>query len=162
MGKLTQLQVQLFLKRILGHEGGYWDDPVGGPTKWGISQRSYPKLDIASLTIEDASAIYICDFISKLGEMEDGIAYQLLDFGVNSGMGTAIRHLQRELGVFVDGVIGPQTQGALAGKLEYEMIMLIIAARLNWMAGCKNVKENCSGWMRRMAKNLRYGVIDSK
>ncbi len=43
--------VQKWLVRILGHEGGCWDDPAGGPTKWGISQRSYPDLDIASLTI---------------------------------------------------------------------------------------------------------------
>ena len=50
--------------RLMGHEGGYTPgkgDP-GGETKWGISKRSYPHLDIQSLTRDDAKVIYRRDF----------------------------------------------------------------------------------------------------
>ena len=40
----------------LGHEGGYVDDPrdPGLETKYGISKRSYPAVDIKALTLEQA------------------------------------------------------------------------------------------------------------
>ncbi|CAB4180604.1 Protein of unknown function DUF847 [uncultured Caudovirales phage] len=56
------------LSNTLTLEGGLnKDDPVGGLTKYGISQRSYPKLDIAKLTPADAAAIYKKDYWDKIG-----------------------------------------------------------------------------------------------
>ncbi len=50
-------------------EGGYVIDPSdpGGMTKFGISKRAYPKLDIASLTRDEAVAIYYRDYWQKYG-----------------------------------------------------------------------------------------------
>ncbi len=44
----------------LQHEGGYVNDPAdpGGETRYGISKRAFPKVDIANLTINKAKAIY--------------------------------------------------------------------------------------------------------
>ncbi len=44
--------------------GGYTNDPVdtGGETKYGISKRAHPDVDIANLTLEDALAIYRRDY----------------------------------------------------------------------------------------------------
>ena len=41
-------------------DGGYTNDPTdaGGETKWGISKRAHPDVDIANLSLEDALAIY--------------------------------------------------------------------------------------------------------
>ena len=49
---------------LLKFEGGYVDNPDdgGGPTKYGISQRSYPDIDIESLTKEEAKEIYRKDY----------------------------------------------------------------------------------------------------
>ena len=49
---------------VLENEGGYVNDPAdpGGETKYGISKRSYPALDIKNLTVEQATAIYLRDF----------------------------------------------------------------------------------------------------
>ena len=49
------------VKIVLKHEGGYVDDPVdpGGETKYGISKKAYPFLDIKNLTIKQASDIYL-------------------------------------------------------------------------------------------------------
>lgn len=55
---------QKALSFVLKWEGVYSNDPTdpGGETKWGISKRAYPDLDIANLTPEDAAAIYYNDY----------------------------------------------------------------------------------------------------
>lgn len=157
-------KIQEWLNRIVGHEGGYWDDPVGGPTKWGISQRSYPHLDIKNLTVEDAAKIYREDYIKPLNAdmFEDGVAYQLLDFAVNSGQNNAVKCLQKELNLVSDGIIGRKTMEAILGRKESDLIQLIIASRLDFMTKLKNWPSNSRGWVRRMVGNLRYGVQDSQ
>lgn len=52
---------------VLQNEGVYVNDPSdsGGETKYGISKRSYPNLDIKNLTLEEAKKIYFCDYWLK-------------------------------------------------------------------------------------------------
>ena len=54
-------------KYVIYNEGGYVNDPsdLGGETKYGISKRSYPNLDIKHLTLEQARKIYFCDYWLK-------------------------------------------------------------------------------------------------
>lgn len=54
---------------VIGAEGGLVDDPAdpGGLTKYGISQRTYPKLDIRNLTLEQAREIYQRDYWEAAG-----------------------------------------------------------------------------------------------
>jgi len=162
--KLSEL-LQLWLIRILGHEGGEVDDPddPGGHTKWGISKRSYPDLDISALTIEQAASIYMRDYAAplRLWRFEDGVAFQLFDFAVNSGPRTAAKQLQEAVGVEPDGDIGPITLGAIAARSESDLVMLIIAERLDYMASLRTWPAHGRGWVRRMAENLRYGVEDT-
>ena len=52
------------IRHILNEEGGYVNhakDP-GGETKYGISKRAYPHLDINNLTLDEAEAIYRLDY----------------------------------------------------------------------------------------------------
>ena len=107
---------------VLEHEGGYVNDPddPGGETKYGISKRSYPDLDIAGLTESQARDIYYGDWWLKLrcpSIQGDRIAQKYLDTSVNVGKTAGTQILQRalrEVGqpVTVDGKIGPQTIGA--------------------------------------------------
>lgn len=161
MGTFTKL-----IERILGHEGGYVNDPAdpGGETNWGISKRSYPSLNIKSLTRNDAINIYHKDFWLPLqaDRFHDGIAYQLLDSAVNSGIGQTIRFLQRAAGVADDGVAGPVTLAAVAKLSESDGIMLFIAERISFMTKLKNWPNHGKGWMVRMAGNLRYGAQDTQ
>ena len=48
------------IEQVLEHEGGYVKDPkdLGGETKYGITKRFYPDVDIKNLTIEQAVEIY--------------------------------------------------------------------------------------------------------
>lgn len=156
-------RIAVWLVRCLDHEGGYWNDPVGGPTKWGISQRSYPDLYIPGLTVEAAVKIYRRDYIHRLRaeHYPHGVGFQLFDFGVHSGPKTAIIKLQQIIGVKPDGWVGPITLAALEHVSDSDLVMLIVAERLDFMADLKNFLPNARGWVRRMARNLRYGAEDT-
>lgn len=150
--------------RLIGHEGGYVNNPddPGGETKWGISKRSYPHLDIAGLTREEAREIYLLDFWHKIyaDQMPFSLAFQAFDFAVNSGIGTAIRYLQRALGVADDGYWGPITREAAMRSNEAAVIMRLSAYRLKFMTRLNNWPNASRGWSRRIADNLLIGVDD--
>lgn len=152
------------ITRLLGVEGGYVFDPrdAGGETNWGISKRSYPSVDIKNLTKEAAEAIYKKDFWDtlQLDNAPLGIANQLLDFAVNSGSQTAIRALQRAVGVADDGNIGPHTKLAIASLKPSDLIMRLLAERLLFMTRCKGWNAFGKGWSVRIAKELQYGADD--
>lgn len=151
--------------RLIGHEGGYVNNPKdpGGETNWGISKRSYPNVNIAELTRDQAKAIYRADFWDTIrgDRLFDGVAYQLFDFAVNSGIQTSIRYFQRALGVADDGHWGPISQAAADAATESDQIMLINAERLDFMTRLNNWPDASRGWARRIAGNLRYGAVDA-
>lgn len=151
--------------RLIDHEGGYVSDPLdpGGETKFGISKREYPNLVIKNLTRENAHDIYLRDFWNKINadKLPDGVAFQLFDFAVNSGIQTSIRYLQRALNVADDGHWGPVSQNAADRASETDMIMNLNAERLDYMTRLNNWDHNSRGWARRIAKNLKYGALDS-
>ena len=151
--------------RLLGHEGGYVHDPndPGGETNWGISKRSYPHVDIKNLSRHAAMAIYRNDFWDRIhgDEMPDGAAFQAFDFAVNSGIETAVRYLQRAVGVADDGDWGEVTRAAVAEMGESDIILRLLAERLDFMTRLKNWPHHGKGWARRIAANMRFGAEDS-
>jgi lysozyme family protein len=109
--------------KVLEHEGGYVCDPAdpGGETKYGICKRSYPAIDIKSLTLEQAKGIYYCEWWLRLrcNDIDnDQVAQKLLDTAVNVGKAAGVKILQKALcdvglKVAIDGVIGPKTLDAI-------------------------------------------------
>lgn len=138
--------------RVLGHEGGYVNNPKdpGGETKWGISKRSFPWVDIKNLTRDGALILYRKYFwdVLKADRFVDGVAYQLADFAVNSGIPPAIKALQRSVGVKDDGLWGPISATAAEKVSETDMIMLILAERIELMTSLKNWDDAGKGWAR--------------
>lgn len=157
--------------RLMMHEtggdpnGGYNNNPKdpGGETKWGVSKRSYPKLNIKKLTRAEAKVIWRRDFWERIhgDELPDGIAFQAMDFAYHSGFSTAVRYLQRALGVADDGYWGPVTKAAAHNMQESDVIMLFNSERLDFMTRLNNWPNASRGWARRIASNLRYGAEDS-
>ena len=151
--------------RLMGHEGGYVNNPSdpGGETNWGISKRSYPDEDIKEMTKERAKVIFKRDFWDRVqaDTLADGVAWQAADFAYHSGAETAVRYLQRALGVADDGYWGPHSQAAANASSESDLIMLLVAERQDFMTRLKNWPDASRGWIRRMSKNLRYGAEDS-
>jgi lysozyme family protein len=138
---------------VLKWEGGYVNDPLdpGGETKFGISKRSYPDIDIKNMTLEGAGEIYKKDYWNKCkcGELPYTIAAVLFDSAVNMGVQRAVRLLQKAVGVPVDGVIGPQTINA-AGKADVvELVISVLALRIEYYAGLGGWNRYGRGWTKR-------------
>jgi len=78
---------------VLKWEGGYSNDPndPGGMTKFGISKRSYPELDISKLTLRQAKEIYYNNYWLKAGctNMEFPLNIIVFDTAVNMGRSMA-------------------------------------------------------------------------
>ncbi len=127
----------------LGHEGNYVNDPddPGGETKYGVSKRSYPDVDIASLTIEQAKAIYKKDYWEKQSchLMEDwpDVAIEIFDTSVNMGVGRGGKIFQEALNlanrnerdyqnIGVDGGIGAKTISAFRSNKNKRLLFTIM------------------------------------
>lgn len=82
-------------------EGSYVNDPAdpGGETKYGISKRSYPDIDIKSLTQVEAEHIYYNDYWLKPGcdQLERRLAICVFDAMFNCGEKRARRWLTEAL-----------------------------------------------------------------
>lgn len=79
---------------VIGAEGGYSNDihDPGGETKYGISKRAYPNLDIANLTLAQAEDIYRRDYWQAAGcdHIDDPeLAILVFDCAVNQGVSKA-------------------------------------------------------------------------
>ena len=132
---------------VLANERGYVfdkNDP-GGETKYGISQKAYPSLNIKALSLDEAKKIYYCDYWLK-GKFEQisdkNIATQLFDLSVNLGIQAATIVLQRALraggiNVCEDGFIGSET---LSGVSVLEPLVLLAA-----------IKAEATGYYRTLA-----------
>jgi len=85
------------LKFVLKWEGGYNNDPrdPGGETKYGISKRSYPELDISKLTLKQAKEIYYQNYWLKCGcdELPYPFNIVVFDTAVNMGRHRAMEFL---------------------------------------------------------------------
>lgn len=127
------------IDKIIDVEGGYVNDPSdsGGETNYGITEAVARQAGYSGLMVDMprfvAEQIYAdkywnavrADDISRLSQK---VAEEVVDTGVNMGVGRAARFLQRALNVMnqqsklyadlaVDGSIGPATMTALGGYL---------------------------------------------
>ena len=149
--------------RLIGSEGGYVnraDDP-GGETKFGISKRSYPDVDIGALSVYEAKNIYYRDFWQPLGQADDAIKYQVFDFAVNSGIQTAIRKLQAAVRVADDGHWGPISSAALARMDKNDVLLRFAAQRARYFTKCSAWPTMGAGWINRLANQLDYAAEDN-
>jgi lysozyme family protein len=152
---------------IIEREGGYVDDPAdsGGPTKFGITQatltlwKGHPVTaeDIRQLSVNEAREIYRQKYVVEPGFgaiQDDRLRSLLIDTGVNHSPKRAIEMLQRALGLKDDGVLGPQTRGALKiespGKLWVKLMGERIAAYGRLITDKPSQAKFAAGWMARM------------
>lgn len=145
--------------RLIEREGGYVNNPndPGGETKYGISKRSYPHVDIPNLTKEQAKDIYRQDFYLKtrIYLLPDDLHEVVLDWAVHSGPVIAIKELQRLSGAkAVDGVIGSDTLASLAGWDHERLVELYLGQRLRFMARLIRTEPRLAqfavGWVNRV------------
>lgn len=134
---------------VLRMEGGFQNNPndkgnyrpdgtlVG--TKYGISARSYPHLDIPNLTKDDAKFIYERDYWKPVVE---AVTYfsppshllNVFDFGVNAGVARSLRFWRDAEG---DGT-------------------KFMAQRIRFYTRAQGFTTFGAGWMNRVAHLLEY------
>ena len=146
------------IEQVLEHEGGYVNDPtdLGGETKYGITKRFYPNVDIKNLTIEQAKEIYKKDYWdkNKVESLPQNLWHIYFDMCVNMGKRTAVKVLQRAANnrgkdLEVDGGLGPKTIEALNG-VELDRVR---AFRVKYYVDLITAKPEQEkfylGWFRR-------------
>lgn len=136
---------------VVSVEGGASHDlsDPGGATKFGISQRAYPALDIARLTLEEAKALYRRDYwdAHRCGLMPWAWALAVFDGAVNQG--DAVTLLQRALGTAQDGVVGAETL-ALLSQADPEAFPTFLALRAERYAATHGFPVYGRGWLKRL------------
>jgi lysozyme family protein len=167
---------------ILRREGGFVNHPAdrGGPTNFGVTQRTLSAWlgrpatldDVRNLTREEARKIYENEYLHrpKIDRISDqALREQVLDAAVLHGPATAVKMLQRALGVDDDGAIGPDTLSALGGadaaaigrRFTMQRIRFIggiitddPALRRAKEAGFRLQAEFAKGWLNRVTEFL--------
>ncbi|TCB37631.1 secretion activator protein [Acinetobacter sp. ANC 4910] len=163
--------------RLIGHEGKFTDDKndrgnwttgiigkgILRGTKYGISAMTYPDFDIKNLTLDQAKGIYKRDWWDKLNadNLDPAIVFQVWDFAINAGMGTAKRKLQKSVGMAEDGIIGPLTIKAIQKADLNDVLMKFNAERLKHYTSLSTWVRYGKGWTVRVAEQLNYAALDN-
>lgn len=153
---------------LIGIEGKYSDDErdpgnwTGGKvgvgelrgTMYGISAAAYPTLDIKSLTLPRAKALYLQDYWDKVkGDLlPDVVAVALFKEAVNLGVEGAIKAFQKSLKVDPDGVIGQVTVGIATSSPPQIVLLQFLTECLYEYTQMANFKVDGRGWTSRVIK----------
>jgi len=150
-------------------EGGTNFDPLdrGGFTKFGISAKTYPDLDIKNLTLYEARWLYYDDFWlrNRCGEFREEVSTVLFDSSVNCGVSSAARWIQQSCNLksgnlVVDGIIGSATVATANRNIHYSLIQGIVAYRLQRYSDLlrkhPEQKKYIRGWIKRVSHLLLY------
>ena len=151
---------------LVGVEGKYSDDPkdpgnwTGGAedsgelkgTKYGISAKAYPSLDIVNLSLTSAQAIYLRDFWAKLrcDTLPPEVAKVLFKQGVNMGVDEAAKAFQRSLKTEPDGVIGQMTIGLATNEPTKIVLDNFLTECAYAYTTFENFKVYGRGWLSRI------------
>ena len=163
------------IESVIAKEGGYIDDPLGGPTNMGITlgtlkrycrDESLEAKDVKNLTVHAARRIYLDEYLVRPGFNnieERWLRGQVVDAGVLHGTGMAKKWLQEVAGVKVDYDIGPITLRAI-NKIDTQASRILNNAfavkRIIYMGAItqedpKKKLPFLEGWLIRAAAFIR-------
>lgn len=159
---MTRETFQKILPHIWRHEGGYVDHPrdPGGATNLGIThktlarargKRSVTKADVRALRKDEAAKIYKKFYWDrvKADHLPTGLDYSVFDMGVNAGPSRGIKILQKAVGSYPDGKIGPLTIAASKKMTPWSAIKRYADYRLRFYKSLRTFRTFGKGWTRR-------------
>jgi lysozyme family protein len=128
----------------------------GGTTKYGISKRAYPGVDIENLDEEKAKQIYKADYWEKVSGdqiVEQIIAEEIFDTAVNMGVKSAVKLVQLTLNLVPDGSFGPKSLAAVNGVRTVEFLTTFKLIKISRYAAICNSDPTQTkfllGWINR-------------
>ena len=156
----------LYLEGGLRSDGGLNNiaSDRGGLTKYGISQRAYPSLDIENLALAHAVRLYHRDYWRAMycEQVHEGVDFMLLDGAVQHGAPAMTQLTQRLVNSKPDGRMGPKTLTAIVERPPLSLTVLLSVNRGRKYARiCANdpsQKPNLEGWYNRLAHASEYAV----
>ena len=124
---------------------------------------TYPDLEIKNLTLVQAKQIYKRDWWDKINadQINPALVFQVWDFAINAGMGTAKRKLQLAVGVLDDGIIGNLTIQAINKAELNDILLKFNAERLKYYTSLSTWPRYGKGWTLRVAGQLNYAAVDN-
>lgn len=168
--------VTKLIPHILKFEGGFVNDPddLGGATCKGITYKTYKlykrRKGLHEPTVEDLKNLSDEEFTEVLKTMywdnclgdrinSQSVANAIVDWAWNSGTVTAVKEVQRILGVEDDGIIGNITLSAINSRSPLPLFGAIQTARKFYIERiCISRPANkkyYKGWMNRI-NNLQF------
>ena len=143
---------------------GYVNDPKdrGGETKFGVSKRANPDLDIRNLTWEQAKTVYYIRYwlAAKCERLPARVAVLHFDGAVNHGIARANTFLQRAVNVATDGIIGPITLAKIANVDAIVLNHSVCHQReefYRWIVANNPPQARfLAGWLRRISEMRTY------
>jgi len=158
------------VKKSLIIEAGYWDDPRGGPTKYGITEPTLAEAKrrgivpadrtTKDLTPGEAAAIYkvlFWDVVKGDFFSSQAVAEELFDTAINCGPGTAVKCAQRALQFLgemltADGALGAITYKHIEKWCQKNPEALFRAMNGEQYIYYKSIKGITfpAGWMKRI------------
>lgn len=123
-------------------------------SKYGISAARYPQLDIASLSLEQARAIYYRDYWlpHQCDKLPPKLGQVYFDAVVNMAPQYAVKSLQKAVGVEADGQFGAVTLAAARRMDQSESVPNFLAERAMYYTGFTKFPEYGRGWLERVVR----------
>lgn len=164
---MSDVSVLSAIDGILRREGGYVDHPDdrGGPTNYGITQRTLEKWrgskvtkdDVKKLTRKEASRIYWNMYVKPLqfilGRADQRTADLIIDSAVHHGPERAIRWVQQGLGVKPDAQPGPDTIDAFSKADMAELYKRVYGQRKQLLDRLgEKMPAFDAGWQKRLGE----------
>lgn len=163
------------LELVLQSEGGFTSDPrdngnAGGKsTNLGVTQAVWEEwlghpvsiADMKALTPAKIAPMYETKYwkAASCEKLPQGLNLLVFSMAINSGVGRAIKLLQRSLGCVEDGVIGSVTLGKIKEYSLLELIEKYSECRADFYKTLKSFPVFGKGWLNRVEKE-RLEAID--
>lgn len=162
-------------QKTMQNEGGYRLHEVegdrGGMTYAGIARRFHPGwagwkiIDSGRMDDPDLTGMvrqfYRVNFWDRIGGDDiqaQQIAESVFDFAVNAGVRVAVKLAQLATGATPDGIVGPQTIGALNNTDPESFVAQYVVAKISRYAAICNhrpsQKKFLLGWINRTLKGV--------
>lgn len=163
--------VTKLVPHILKWEGGFINDPddLGGATNKGVCYKTYKlyrqRKKLSVPTIEDLKNITNEEFTDILKSMywdacradkieSQSVANAIVDWAWHSGTITAVKEVQKVLGVESDGIIGNITLSAINSYSPFPLFVVIQQTRIAYIERiCISRPTNNkfkNGWLNRI------------
>lgn len=156
----------LVVEGALKNDGGQTNhhNDKGGLTRFGLSQKYNPEIDVTKLTLESAVAHYHQKYylLPHIDKLPHTIQPAVFDAYVNAGADESIKFLQISCGAAADGIIGQQTISHVMGRNTHALLIDFLSRRgldYSLTAACDRSQSGyLRGWLRRTYLQQAYSL----